>query len=114
MKVSIIIKAKRFVEHIKLTDKLPHLVELYEKFGTIKPDDIDIKNKRIEWNLEALDKGESRVFTYIIYSKIGVVGRFELPNAHAIYEKEGQMKETLSNRSFYINEPKEKYTQVSE
>ena len=114
LKVSIVIKAKKFIEHIKITDKLPYLVELYEKFGAIKTDTIDVKNKRLEWNIEALNKGESRIFTYIIYSKIGVVGRFELPSTHAIYEKEGEIKETNSNRCFYVNEPREKYTTVSE
>ena len=45
-----------------------------------------------------------RVFTYIIYSKIGVVGKFELPEAKVIYEKGGKVKETTSNKSFYVNE----------
>ena len=53
-----------------------------------------------------MNKGEERIFTYIIYSKIGVVGKFELPSARAIYEKEGKVKKTESNRSFFINEPK--------
>ncbi|MEK6871702.1 MAG: hypothetical protein AABX16_02255 [Nanoarchaeota archaeon] len=106
LKVSVIVKAKRFVEHVKITDRLPNLVELYEKFGMIKPDRVDLKNKRIEWNIATLNQGESRIFTYIIYSKIGVVGTFELPNAHAMYEKDGKLKEILSNRSFFVNEPK--------
>ena len=107
LKVSIVVKAKRFVEHVKITDRLPNLVELYEKFGVIKPDRVDLKNRRLEWNIPTLNQGESRIFTYIIYSKIGVVGKFELPNAHAMYEKDGKLKEILSNRSFFVNEPKE-------
>ena len=67
---------------------------------------IDMKNRRLEWNVESLNKGEERIFTYIIYSKIGVVGRFELPSTRAVYEKEGKVKNTESNRSFFINEPK--------
>ena len=106
LKISVIIKAKKFVERIKITDKLPRLVELYDKFGMIPPDHVDKKNRRLEWNIESLNKGESRIFTYIIYSKIGVVGRFELPSSRAIYEKDGKIKESTSNRSFYVNEPK--------
>jgi len=107
LKVSLIIKSKNYIERIKVVDKLPSLVTLYEKFGAIAPDNIDLNNRRLEYNIASLNKGESRIFTYIIYSKIGVVGRFELPNAHAIYEKEGKVKEATSNRSFYINEPDE-------
>jgi len=107
LKVTIKAKAKSYLERIKIIDKLPPLVRLYHKFGVIEPDEIDIQNRRLEWNIGALNKDETRIFSYIIYSKIGVVGRFELPEAKAFYEKEGKIKETFSNRSFYINEPRE-------
>ena len=105
LKIRIKVKAKKFIERINITDKIPALVHLYEKYGTISPDKVDLKNKRIEWNVPVLNQGEERVFTYIVYSKIGIVGRFELPSAKAIYEKEGKIKQTTSNRSFFINEP---------
>ncbi len=106
LKVTLSLIAKKFVERIVIIDKLPNIVELYKKFGLIHPDKIDLNNKRLEWNLQSLNKGESRIFSYIIYSKIGVVGRFELPEAKAIYEQDGKIKEVSSNRSFYVNEPK--------
>ena len=56
--------------------------------------------------MESLNEREERIFSYIIYSKIGVVGKFELPNARATYEKSGRLKEVESNRSFFINQPK--------
>jgi hypothetical protein len=105
LKISIKIKAKKFIERINITDKLPPLVHLYERYGAISPDKIDLKNRRIEWNMPALNQGEERIFSYIIYSKIGVVGRFELPETRAVYEKQGKIKEATSNRSFFINEP---------
>jgi hypothetical protein len=105
LKVIVRVKSKRFVERIKVIDKLPHLVKLYEKFGAISPSEIDLKNRRLEWNIESLNAGEERVFSYIIYSKVGVIGRFELPSARSIYEKEGRVKEVNSNRCFFINEP---------
>jgi len=106
LKITLHTKAKRFIEKINITDKLPPLVKLYEKFGAIPPDNIDSHNRRLEYNIEHLNKGESRIFTYIIYSRIGVVGRFELPHAKATYEKNNKIKHTTSNRSFYINEPR--------
>jgi hypothetical protein len=105
LKISLRVKSKRFLQKINIIDKLPPLVKLYEKFGAIPPDKIDEKNKRIEWDIESLNKDEERIFTYIIYSKIGIVGKFELPSAKAVYEKEGKIKRTESNRSFFINEP---------
>lgn len=102
LKVSIVAKAREYVERINIVDRLPPLVELYSKFGVIHPDKIDMTNRRLEWNISSLNKGESRVFTYIIYSKIGVVGKFELPETKAFYEHEGRIKEVLSNRSFYV------------
>lgn len=106
LKVHLRIKAKRYVERVKIVDKIPALVSLYDKFGAVTPDKIDMINKRLEWNVEALNKGEERIFSYIIYSKIGIVGRFELPSARVIYEKDGEVKDTSSNRSFFVNEPK--------
>jgi len=106
LKVTLKAKAKNLVGKIHIVDKIPHLVKLYEKFGAISPDKIDMKNRRIEWNIESLNKDEERLFSYIIYSKIGIVGKFELPSGKAIYEKQGKIKEAESNRSFFINEPK--------
>jgi len=106
LKVRVRAKAKKFIERINIIDKLPPLVKLYERFGAISPDKIDLDNRRLEWDIEQLNKGEERIFSYIIYSKVGVIGRFELPEARAVYEKEGKVKRTESNRSFFINELK--------
>lgn len=106
LKVSINVKARRFVEKIEVLDKLPPIVKLYERYGTIAPDRIDEKNKRLAWNIESLNAGAETVLSYIIYSKIGVVGKFELPTATAVYEKQGKIKETSSNKVFFVNEPR--------
>jgi len=112
LKISIVVKARDFVERIKIVDKLPGMVKLYERYGTITPDKVDTKNRRLEWNVDSLDKGEERVFSYIIYSKMGVVGKFELPEAEALYEFKGKIKEIVSNRSFFINEPDKKKPRI--
>jgi hypothetical protein len=107
LKVTLKLKARKYLERIRVIDKLPALVKLYERFGAIPPDSIDIKNKRLDWNIESLNKDEERIFSYIIYSRVGIVGRFELPSARATYEQEGKVKDVTSNRSFYINEPRD-------
>ena len=106
LKVSIIVNARRYVERVSIIDRLPALVKVHERFGVEKPKRVDEKNKRIEWGFEKLEAGEIRTISYIIYSKIGIVGKFALPAATGIYERDGEIKETISNRAFFVAEQK--------
>ncbi len=101
LKVSIHVKARDFVERIRILDRLPPMVKVFERYGMEMPEKIDEKNRRLEWNIQALERGEIRELSYIIYSKIGVVGRFELPAAEAFYEYMGKIKEASSNPVVY-------------
>ncbi len=104
LKVSIFVHARKFAERVNIIDRLPPLVTLYEKFGGERPARIDEKNRKMEWNFEKLNVGETRVLSYIIYSKVGILGKFALPTASAIYEKDGEIHESESNRAFFITE----------
>ena len=106
LKVSLFVNAKRYVERVNIIDRLPPLVRLYERYGGDKPTRIDEKNRKLEWNFEKLEAGETRALSYIIFSKIGVLGKFALPSASAIYEKDGEISETESNKAFFIAEPR--------
>ena len=108
LKVSIIINAKRYIERVNVIDRLPPLVNIYERFGGEKPDRIDEKNRRLEWNFEKLEAGEIRMLSYIIYSKIGILGKFALPTTTAIYERDGEIHEAESNRAFFIAEQRKR------
>jgi len=107
LKVSILVHSKSYVERVNLVERLPPLVKVHERFGGEQPVRIDEKTRRIEWNFEKLEAGERRMISYIIYSKVGVVGRFALPTATAIYDQEGKIKEVESNRAFFVAEEKE-------
>ena len=104
LKVSIFVNAKKYVERISVIDRLPPLVKIYEKFGKEEPTRVDEKNRRLEWNFEKLEAGEIRVLSYIIYSKIGIIGKFALPSATAVYEHEGNIHESESNKAFFVAE----------
>jgi len=104
LKVVISIKARKYVENVKIIDKLPMLVKIHEKYKTLEPDVIDEKNRRLEWNLGGLNAGENRVFSYIIYSKVNVLGRFSIPEARVIYEREGRVEGADSNKVFFLTE----------
>jgi len=105
LKVTISVRARKFVEKINVIDKLPSIFKLYERYGAIAPDRVDEKNKKIEWNIRSLAENEETTLSYIIYSKIKIVGKFELPSAKAIYDREGKIKETSSNQVFFVSEP---------
>ncbi len=104
LKVSIFVTAKKYVERVNIIDRLPPLVKVHERFGAEKPTRINEKTRRIEWNFEKLEAGEIRTLSYIIYSKVGILGKFALPTATAIYEKEGEIHETESNKAFFMAE----------
>ena len=107
LKVSIFVHSKKYIEGVNIIDKLPPLVKIYERFGGEKPSRINEKGRKIEWNFEKLEAGETRILSYIIYSKVGVLGRFALPAATAIYERDGKIHESASNKAFFIAEQKE-------
>ncbi len=108
LKVSILISAKRYIENVSVLDRLPALVKLHPKFGGEIPARADEKKRRIEWNFEKLEAGEKRIVSYIVYSKIGVLGKFALPPTTAIYEKEGKIKETESNKAYFMAEERKR------
>ncbi len=102
LKVSINVSARKFVEKVNIIDRLPPLVKLHEKFGGEMPRKVDENNRRIEWHFDRLQEGESRILSYVIYSKVGVLGKFALPTTTAIYEKDGEVHEAESNHAFFI------------
>ena len=104
LRVNLTVKARKRVENLSLIDKIPAIVKVYEKFGASKPSSIDTKNRRIQWDIGDLNPGEERVFSYIIYSKLGIVGKFTLPEALAVFEIDGEIHEVESNSVFFLSE----------
>ena len=99
LKVNLHIKAKKHVDNIQIIDTLPGMTKLYEKFGRA-PDKIDHASRRLFWNIGRLNAGEARVYSYVIYSNLKVVGRFELPAATVVFSHDGKTQEVWSNRAF--------------
>jgi len=101
LRVKLHVKAKKHVSKIQIIDRLPGMTKLFERFGHA-PDRIEHSTRRLFWDIPSLSPGEERVFSYIIYSKVAVVGRFELPSATAIFEREGKTHEILSNKTYFL------------
>jgi len=104
LKVSLIINAQKYVERVNLVDRLPSLVKVHTKFSGPPPTRINEETKRIEWNFEKLEAGEKRMVSYIVYSKVGIMGKFALPAATIFYDLAGKIKEVVSNRAFFVTE----------
>lgn len=104
LRVTVAVKAKKHVERVNLVDRLPPMVKLHERMGGEQPTKVDEKNRRMEWNFEHMEAGEMRMVSYIVYSRVGVVGKFELPTASAIFEREGEIHEVESNRAYFVAE----------
>jgi len=101
LRVKLLVKAKKHVNNVQIIDRLPGMSKLYENFGRA-PDRIEHATRRLFWDIPSLSPGEERVFSYIVYSKVAVVGRFELPSATAIFEREGKTHEMLSNKTYFL------------
>lgn len=96
------VKARKSVDDAYLTDRIPHMVKLYEGFGK-KPDHVDKDKRILGWNLQRLNKGEERILSYIIYSTLRTVGRFELPSALVSYSRDGEKKQVNSNKAYFVS-----------
>jgi len=103
LKVILRVRTRRYIEKVRIYDRLPAMAKLYEKYGDVPK----IEHGRLKWELDHLAEGEEKIFSYILYSKVKVIGKFELPAATGVYEIQGRQGEVKSNRAFFINEPRE-------
>ena len=104
LKINLSLKAKKNVENVTIIDKVPAIVKIYKHFGMVKPDKIDAESRRISWHIGDLNAGEERVFNYVVYSKVGVIGKFSLPEALVVFEKNDQIHEVESNKVFFMSD----------
>lgn len=104
LKVRLKVKARRNIENVSIIDRIPRVVKVYKKFETMKPSKVDTENRRLQWNLEDMRAGEERVIDYIVYSKVGIVGKFSLPEAMCVFEDDGEIHEVNSNKVFFLSE----------
>jgi len=106
LKINLRVKANREVRQVIISDRIPGHAKLFNKFG-IPPHRIDENARKIEWDIPQLNAGEERVFSYVIYSKINIVGSFELPAASVSFESDGKKEFVLSNKTHFASETTE-------
>ena len=103
LKIQLRVKAHAETKNLHVVDRIPHNTKIYDQFG-IKPDKVDVGSRRLFWKLPVLRSGEERVFSYIIYSNIGVVGRYVLPTAAVVFEEDGTKQTVHSNQAIFMAE----------
>jgi len=107
LKVILNLKAKKAVDNIEIFDRIPMATKLYQKAGM--PHGFDEKNGKLSWKVDKLNAGEDRIFSYIIYSNIRIVGRLELSPATAHFVKEGKPTYIHSNRTYFVSDIAPRY-----
>ena len=89
------------IKNVKIMDFLPNLIKPTEEFGTLRPDKIQ-KGKRdirMIWSIPTLEKGEERVISYKVKSKLHIIGEILLPSAVIQYRnKKGHVVSIKSDR----------------
>ena len=86
---------------VKLIDKLPVLTNLHERFGVIKPDEVD--KDKVVYNIGSLNRGDKRLFSYIVHSDVKVLGKRIIPRATAHYTIGTERKTASSNEVFLVS-----------
>ncbi len=104
LRVSLNIRAKADVKDVILSDSVPSTVKLYNKFSSIQPDEIDVSTRRMKWKIGDLKNGEERAYSYVVYSRVGYVGRFSLPRAFVRYKIDDLEKREYSKEVFFLAE----------
>ena len=112
LKVNLFLHSRAYVERVNVVDRLPAFMKIYERFGGEKPSRISQEARIIEWDFEKLEEGEIRTLSYIIYSKkVGILGKFALPQTVVIYQKDGKIKESTSNKAYFVTEQRKGNTE---
>ncbi len=94
----------RPISNVKVIEGLPAFTEvLRDKFGAVTPS--EIKKRTVIWDFAKLSPGEELMFSYVIYSKVNVFGKLEVPASVVTYRDEkDNFKESMSNKIYLLVE----------
>lgn len=106
LKIALRVKANKNINNVVIVDRIPGHAKVFNKFG-IQPHRIDEASRKLEWDISNLSAGEERVFTYVIYSKINIIGSFGLPAASMHFEHNGKREQVFSNKTYFAAETTE-------
>ena len=108
LKVQLNLKARKEIQDLNIVDKIPKTVKLYKKFKANEPNKIDVEKRTLSWDIEEMKAGEERILNYIIYSRVGFVGKFSLPKAKVKFVVDEKLVTEESNQVFFMSEQPKK------
>lgn len=89
LKVLLILKnSGSTIKNLRLTDNIPGLLELPHEYGTLKPSSTKsgIAGSIVVWEIPELIKGDERVLSYKMKSKVTGLGKLTIPRAICRYK----------------------------
>ncbi|HLP79465.1 MAG TPA: hypothetical protein VK158_02425 [Acidobacteriota bacterium] len=99
MKVLLHVKNRtgKLLENVKVIERTPNITEVDKQFavGTLKPTKIvahGSKGTLVRWDFATLEPYEERIITYIINSKLSILGDIGLPASIVKYDTYGQTR----------------------
>lgn len=107
MKVLLHVKNRtgKVIDHVLVTDRIPQIAEVIKQFevGTLKPEKMISHKKEgvlLRWTFSQLEPYEERIITYMVKSKLDIVGGFSLPSAMVKFKnKKGKFVKAFSNKA---------------
>ena len=92
------------VSNAKIIESIPPFTEIMgDRFGTIKP--AEIRKHSVIWDIPFMAAKEEFILSYIVYSKVSILGKIDVAPAIATYQTgKGIMKESKSNSIFILTE----------
>jgi hypothetical protein len=106
MKTLLIVKnnSNYEVREIKVLDTLPRTVKEPTDFGTMKPKMLKKGEDRMSmlWEIPTLMKGEERILSYRIKSRIKILGKMIIPRAICSYRSKSKKKVVVSSNKIVL------------
>lgn len=96
-------RSRHAMHDVVVTDFVPNVVNVVERFGTLKPTwEKKPNGLQLTWNLKKLEPFEERVLEYRIRPKVEVKGMIKLPHAHIRYLDKKMKGKILLSKSILV------------
>ncbi len=96
-------RSKKHVKDVKIVDSIPNIavIDKEAEVGMLVPAKVVMHAKKgtlLKWNIGDMDKGDDRVLSYKVKSRLTILGSFTLPAAVSKFSVKGKERVVYSNR----------------
>ena len=115
LKVRLFVKnrSNKLIQGVQVFDKIPSIASLQQghALGSIKPSKVtNVKSgTMLQWDIDVLEPYEERIITYVVESKLKIIGRMSLPLAKTKFDTpRGQERLIKSTNLLLVNAHKKR------